>query len=109
MSSQSIQLTGWKAVVVGVLVVGAAGYRMVTARTTLDTQDRQALEQWVAGELRRGRLSRHRLPAEATPAEVPRDAHEDLARHLSKHVDGTWAAHVEQIQRRAMDRPRLLE
>jgi hypothetical protein len=49
MSSQSIQLTGWKAVVVGVLVVGAAGYRMVTARTTLDTQGRQALEQWVAG------------------------------------------------------------
>ena len=49
MSSQSIQLTRWKAVVVGVLVVGAAGYRMVTARTTLDTQGRQALEQWVAG------------------------------------------------------------
>ena len=57
MSSQSIQLTGWKAVVVGVLVVGAAGYRSVTARTTLDTQGRQALEEWVAGEFRRPLLA----------------------------------------------------
>ena len=57
MSNQSIQLTGWKAVVVGVLVVGGAGYRSVTARTTLDTQGRQALEEWVAGEIRRPLLA----------------------------------------------------
>ena len=50
--------------VVGVLVVGAAGYRMVTARTTLDTQGRQALEEWVAGEFRRPLLSDESLSLE---------------------------------------------
>jgi hypothetical protein len=64
MSSQSIQLRDWKAVVVGVLVVGAAGYRMVTARTTLDTQGRQALEEWVAGEIRRPLLDEESLSLE---------------------------------------------
>ena len=64
MSNQSIQLTGWKAVIVGVLVVGAAGYGMVTARTTLDTQGRQALEEWVAGELQRPLLNDESLSLE---------------------------------------------
>ena len=60
--------------VVGVLVVGAAGYRMVTARTTLDTQGRQALEEWVAGEFRRPLLSDESLSLEESdvpPSVVP--------------------------------------
>ncbi len=51
MPGKTVTLTGWKAVLVLVIVVGAVGFRVVTARAKLDTQGRAALEAWVQGEM----------------------------------------------------------
>ena len=51
MSGKTVTLTGWKAVVVLVAVVGVAGFRIMTARAKLDTQGRAALELWVQSDL----------------------------------------------------------
>ena len=51
MSTKTVTLTGWKAVAAIVVVLGFVGFRMVTARRALDTEGRQVLEEWIAGEL----------------------------------------------------------
>ena len=53
MSTSTVTLTGWKAVAAIVLVLGFVGFKWVTARQALDTQGRQVLTEWIAGELRR--------------------------------------------------------
>ena len=53
MSTKTMTLTGWKAAAGLVLVVGFVGFRWVSARQALDTEGRQVLEEWIAGELRR--------------------------------------------------------
>ena len=53
MSTNTVTLTGWKAVAAIVLVLGFVGFRWVTARDALDTEGRQVLEEWIAGELLR--------------------------------------------------------
>ena len=53
MSTPTVTLTGWKAVPVIFLVVGFVGFRFYTARQALDTEGRQVLEEWIAGELQR--------------------------------------------------------
>jgi hypothetical protein len=51
MSERTMTFTGWKAVLVLVVLVGAAVFRVSTARAKLDTQGRAALEAWVQGEI----------------------------------------------------------
>lgn len=51
MAGTTVTVSGWKAVLVLIVVVGAVGFRVMTARAKLDTQGRAALEQWVQGEL----------------------------------------------------------
>jgi hypothetical protein len=51
MAGKTVTFSGWKAVVVLVILAGAAGFRIATARTKLDTQGRAALERWVQAEL----------------------------------------------------------
>jgi hypothetical protein len=53
MSANTVTLTGWKAIPVIILLVGFVGFRMYTARQSLDTEGRQALEEWIALELQR--------------------------------------------------------
>lgn len=50
-AAATVTLTGWKAVVVLVAVAGVAGFRMVSARNTLDTQGRETLETWIRAEV----------------------------------------------------------
>ncbi len=49
--------TGWKAVLVLILLAGVAVFRITTARSRLDTQGRAALEAWVQGEMIRPLLA----------------------------------------------------
>jgi hypothetical protein len=51
MAGKSVTFSGWKAVLVLVIVAGAAAFRVVTARSKIDTQGRAALERWVQAEL----------------------------------------------------------
>ena len=51
MGEKTVTFTGWKALVVLVVVVGAVVFRVTTARAKLDTQGRLALEAWVKGEM----------------------------------------------------------
>ncbi len=51
MSGGNVTLTGWKAVVVLVVVAGVVVFRVTTARAKLDTQGRAALETWVQQEM----------------------------------------------------------
>lgn len=51
MSGKSVTVTGWKALLVLVILVGAVVVRVSTARAQLDTQGRIALEAWVRGEV----------------------------------------------------------
>jgi hypothetical protein len=51
MPGKTVTLTGWKAVLVLVVLVGAVVFRVSTARAKLDTQGRATLEAWVQGEL----------------------------------------------------------
>ncbi len=51
MRGKTVTLTGWKALLALVVLVGAVGFRVATARAKLDTQGRAALEAWVQGEL----------------------------------------------------------
>ena len=53
MSTNTVTLTGWKAVAVLVLVAGFIGFRWMTARDALNTEGREYLEQWIALELQR--------------------------------------------------------
>jgi hypothetical protein len=53
MSEPSVQLTGSRAWVVAVLIIGLIALRSFNARTTLDTQGRETLREWVALELQR--------------------------------------------------------
>jgi len=56
-STKTVTLTGWKAVVAIVAVLGFTGFRLVTARQTLDTEGREALQVWVAGDVMRPALN----------------------------------------------------
>jgi len=49
--TRTVTLTGWKAVVVLAAMAAFAGYRMVSARDTLDTQGREELEMWIRAEV----------------------------------------------------------
>jgi hypothetical protein len=51
MSGKTLRLTGGKAVLALVVLAGVAGFRIMTARVTIDTQGRAALETWVRDEL----------------------------------------------------------
>jgi hypothetical protein len=51
MSAKTVTFSGWKAVLVLVLLAGAVVFREVTARSKLDPQGRAALEAWVQGEM----------------------------------------------------------
>ncbi|MEJ2218794.1 MAG: hypothetical protein P8099_19595 [Gemmatimonadota bacterium] len=57
MTEKTIRLSGWKAVLVLLIVAGVGGYRVTTARAKIDTQGRAALEQWVQMELVRPLLA----------------------------------------------------
>lgn len=57
MSAKGVTLTGWKAVVVLLILAGVVVFRVTTARSKLDTQGRAALEAWVQGEIIRPILS----------------------------------------------------
>lgn len=57
MSGKTVSLSGWKAVVVLIALVGFGGVRLVTARAKIDTQGRAALEKWVQGEVIRPLLA----------------------------------------------------
>jgi hypothetical protein len=57
MSTKTMTLTGWKAVLALCVIVGAVGFRTLTVRTKMDTQGRAALEKWVQLELVRPVLS----------------------------------------------------
>jgi hypothetical protein len=56
-TEKTIRLSGWKAVLVLLIVAGVGGYRVTTARAKIDTQGRAALEQWVQMELVRPLLA----------------------------------------------------
>lgn len=45
-----IRMTGWKAVLVILALVGFAGFRMVSARSALDTDGTEELSMWLRAE-----------------------------------------------------------
>lgn len=51
MSGKTVTLSGWKAVLVLVVLGGVVVFRELTARTRIDTQGRAALERWVQAEV----------------------------------------------------------
>lgn len=51
MSGKTMTLTGWKAVLMLVVVAGVVVFRVTTARAKLDTQGRAQLEMWVHQEM----------------------------------------------------------
>jgi hypothetical protein len=51
MSEKTVTFTGWKALVVLLVVAGAVAFRITTARAKVDTQGRAQLERWVQDEL----------------------------------------------------------
>jgi hypothetical protein len=51
MPKKTVTLSGWKAVLVLVVLAGVVGFRITTARAQLDTQGRALLERWVRAEL----------------------------------------------------------
>ena len=51
MDGKTVTFSGWKAVLVLVLLASVVGFRIATARSKLDTQGRAALERWVQDEL----------------------------------------------------------
>lgn len=57
MSNPQIQLTGPKAIIVLVIIVGFGLFRMVSAREALTTEGREVLEDWIAGEVIRPMLA----------------------------------------------------
>lgn len=65
MSDTNIKLTGSRAWVVAILVIGLIALRSFNARTTLDTQGRETLREWVALELQRPLLAETSAAMEA--------------------------------------------
>jgi hypothetical protein len=57
MSPKTMKVTGWKAIPLIIVVVGFGVFRFVSARQSLDTQGREALEQWIVAELIRPLLA----------------------------------------------------
>ena len=51
MAGKTVTFSGWKAVLVLIIIAGAVGFRVMTARAKIDTQGRAALERWVQDEL----------------------------------------------------------
>lgn len=62
MQQTTITFTGWKAVLVLLVIAGVAVFRISTARAKLDTQGRAALEAWVQADLARPLLDDTSLP-----------------------------------------------
>jgi hypothetical protein len=62
MQQMTVTFTGWKAVLVLILVAGVAVFRISTARAKLDTQGRAALEAWVQADLARRLLDDTTIP-----------------------------------------------
>ena len=51
MAAKAVKLSGFKAVLVLLVLGGVAAFRFVNSRSTLDTQGRAALQMWVQDEL----------------------------------------------------------
>ena len=64
MSSKEFKLKGAPALVVLALIVAFAGFRLVGARQTLDTDGREVLRQWISAEYIRYHLDRSDLSDE---------------------------------------------
>src|SRR5216683_4878548 len=47
MAETRIELTGWKAIVVAVLILGVSGYRISTRIRTVNDEGQQALRTWL--------------------------------------------------------------
>lgn len=57
MRGKTVGITGWKAILVLIVLVSVGGFRLTTARTKIDTQGRAALERWVQAEMIRPLLA----------------------------------------------------
>jgi hypothetical protein len=73
-----IELTGWKAIVVGVLILGVSGYRISTRFRTVNDEGQQALRNWLVKDYTgRGpkalakRVADYRAGLPDQPLEVP--------------------------------------
>ncbi len=64
MTSKQFKLTGAPAVVVLLLVVGFAGFQLLRAHQTVDSDGREVLRQWIVAEYARYHLARTDLTAE---------------------------------------------
>ena len=73
-----IKLTGWKALLAALVVVGFLGFRYVTAAQTLDTDGRKAISEWVASEYQRYHLARTDLSDEEKAAILLKTASVEL-------------------------------
>jgi hypothetical protein len=51
MPGKTMKLTGWKAVLLLIVLVGVGGFRLTATRAKLDTQGRASLERWVQQEV----------------------------------------------------------
>ncbi len=51
MPTNTVKLTGGKAVLALLVIVGVAAFRMVTANAALDTQGRAEIQRWVQSEV----------------------------------------------------------
>ena len=59
-----VKLTGWQAVAAIVVVVLFGGYRLLYAGSTLETEGKAAIEEWIANEYQRYHLKRTDLSQE---------------------------------------------
>lgn len=51
MSGKTVTVSGWKAVLLLIVIAVVAGFRIMTAHAKLDTQARARMERWVQAEL----------------------------------------------------------
>ncbi len=75
MAETRIELTGWKAIVVAVLILGVSGYRFYSRFQTVSDDGQQALREWLAKDYTgRGPKALAKLVADyraGTPVEAP--------------------------------------
>lgn len=70
MSGKTFKLTGWKAVVLLVMIGAFLGFRFFTKASTLDTEGREVLVTWLQAEYARAALASLPQDGSADPAEL---------------------------------------
>jgi hypothetical protein len=82
-----VRVTGWKAILVIIAILGLVGYRFVSVRSSLNSEGTEVLKTWISGEFQRYYLAQTDL-SQAEKAQLVTGAADVEFRSVSARGSG---------------------